>query len=363
MRPCPHLAPACFVGISVKILVLQDYLRSGGTERQALELTAGFRQAGQDALLVTFRPGGVLPVPEAVPRVALQKSDFTWDWFAPGLRSFVRRQAPDIVLAMGRMANCHLGLLSAKRRVATFRTGKSLPFLFRRSLAKADGVVANSAEAAGTLTAQYGVPADKISVIYNGLLATEASERQPQPKAPGVRILICVAMFRPEKNQRELIEIVAQLPAEPAWELWLAGEGPAKAECEALAKSLNVSDRVKFLGLVRDPRRLYRQAAIAVHASASEALSNFLIEAQAHGLPAVAYDAQGISETFLPGRTGWVIPRGDQTAFRTQLIRLMTNPSATLAAEAAAFAKERFDPASQIESYLALFRRMVNVGS
>ena len=37
-------------------------------------------------------------------------------------------------------------------------------------------------------------------------------------------------------------------------------------------------------------------------------MSNFVIEAQAHGLPAVVYDAQGIGECFLPGDTGFVIP-------------------------------------------------------
>ena len=61
---------------------------------------------------------------------------------------------------------------------------------------------------------------------------------------------------------------------------------------------------------------------IAVHASWSESLSNFLIEAQARGLPAVAYQAQGIAECFRPGETGWVIPRDDRDAFREAVVRL-----------------------------------------
>ena len=112
---------------------------------------------------------------------------------------------------------------------------------------------------------------------------------------------------------------------------------------------------------MRDPSPLYRAADLAVHASSSEALSNFLIEAQAHGLPAVAYDAQGISECFVPNRTGWMIPRYDRAAFHATVIRLMSEPPAIRtgrSTEARAFARETFDPARQVTAYLDLFQKL-----
>ncbi|MEY4088126.1 MAG: hypothetical protein RJB55_397, partial [Verrucomicrobiota bacterium] len=114
----------------------------------------------------------------------------------------------------------------------------------------------------------------------------------------------------------------------------------------------------RFLGYHADPAPLYAAADIAVHASWSEALSNFLIEAQAHGLPAVASSAQGIGECFLPGETGWEIPQGYRVAFRETLTRLMTEPAAERTRRvdrARAFARERFDPARQVRAYLDLF--------
>jgi glycosyltransferase involved in cell wall biosynthesis len=172
------------------------------------------------------------------------------------------------------------------------------------------------------------------------------------------QVLLCVAMFRPEKNQRELIEIVSNLPADPPWQLWLAGDGPSRAACEQWVAQHDLGARVKFPGFQRDPGPLYQAADYAVHASSSEALSNFLIEAQAHGLPVVAYEAQGIGECFMPGRTGWVIPRGERDAFRTAVTRLMTAPPADrarLAQEASAFARQTFDPQRQGAAYLELF--------
>ncbi len=168
-------------------------------------------------------------------------------------------------------------------------------------------------------------------------------------------------MFRPEKNQRELVEIAAGLPAGLDWQLWLAGEGPERAACERLVASRGLGARVKFPGFTPDPGPLYASADLAVHASWSESLSNFLIEAQARGLPCVAAEAQGVRECFLPDRTGIVVARGDHAAFRAALARLIAEPAearAARAAEARAFARATFDPSRQVAAYLDLFQRL-----
>jgi glycosyltransferase involved in cell wall biosynthesis len=353
----------------MKILILQDYLRSGGTERQCVLLANAFAAAGNDVALVTFRPGGALAgtVSSAVRRVTLQPFDLGLDWFAPGLISSVRKAAPDVILCLGRMANCHGWRLARFGPViATMRTGKALPTWFRRTLRAAAHVVANSEEARTTALNAAGLPSERASVIHNSLVfppsaATSRNEplRSALGASPATTVLLDVAMFRPEKNQRELLEIVAGLPAESDWQLWLAGDGPARSACEQRARELGAaSARIRFLGFHADPAPLYAAADVAVHASWSEALSNFLIEAQAHGLPAVASSAQGIRECFLPGETGWEIPQGDRVAFRETLTRLMTEPAAERTRRvdrARAFARERFDPARQVRAYLDLF--------
>lgn len=379
----------------MKITILQDFLRSGGTERQSILLANAFAAAGHATSLVTFRPGGAL-APTLAPAVGhrvLQPFDLRFDWFAPGLVGTVRQLAPDVVLCMGRMANCYAGRLQEKfpaiNVFATMRTGKPLPRLFCRSLAVVRHIVANSKDARDTVVKDHGVSLQKITVIYNSLVfpappdpapvsspgaAASSSSGGALPNAaprsalreqfgatPATTVLLCVAMFRPEKNQRELVEIVAGLPAGLDWQLWLAGDGPARAACEQLVAEKKLGARVKFPGFHRDPAPLYRAADLAVHASWSEALSNFLIEAQAHGLPAVAYEAQGIHECFIPGRTGWPIARDDRVAFRAALTRRMTEPPhsrVAAAASARAFARETFDPARQVAAYLRLFDRL-----
>ena len=119
---------------------------------------------------------------------------------------------------------------------------------------------------------------------------------------------------------------------------------------------------MRFPGFITDPSPLYAAADLAVHASRSEALSNFLIEAQAHGLPVVAATAQGIGECFLPGETGWMIPRGDHAAFRERLRDcLAAGPEvrARRGRAARAFARENFAPTRQVGAYLDLFARLL----
>jgi glycosyltransferase involved in cell wall biosynthesis len=359
----------------MKILVIQDYLRSGGTERQSLLLADAFA-AGHEVNLLTFRPGGPLagPANPAVARRALQPFDTGLDWFAPGLKRAVAALAPDVVLCMGRMANCYAGRLQEKfpatAVVATMRTGKRLPALYRRSLCRVRHIVANSRDTKLNLIAQYGLPDGKISVVYNSLvfpgdsgLERNAVWRARYQAGPGTVVLVCVAMFRPEKNQRELIEVAATLPEAPDWQLWLAGDGPARAACERLVAERGLGARVKFLGFLRDPSAVLSAADIAVHASGSESLSNFVIEAQAHGLPAVVCQAQGISECLLPGQTGWVLPAGDRAGFAARLQPLLADATYRRAcgARARAFARAQFEPGQQARAYLDLFARLVEL--
>lgn len=360
----------------MKIAVVQDHLRSGGTERQSVLLANGFARAGHDTTLLTFRPGGPLArtVANDVPHRSLQPFDLKADWFAPGLRRRLRTLAPEVVLCMGRMANCYAGGIQAELPesvvFATMRTGKPLPDRYLRALHAVRHIIANSREARTNLIQAYFVDPGKISIIHNSLVfPTEPTDVIEGPPArarlreqwgagPGTTVLLSVAMFRPEKNQRELIELVAGLPAGLDWQLWLAGDGPERAACAQLAAVRGIADRVKFPGFHANPKPLYFAADIAVHASASEALSNFLIEAQAHGLPAVAYEAQGIEECFIPGRTGWMIERGNRQAFRQEVARLgaaLPTVRASLADAARGHARCYFEPRRQMYAYLDLF--------
>jgi glycosyltransferase involved in cell wall biosynthesis len=360
----------------MKILVVQDHLRSGGTERQSILLARAFAAAGHPTTLLTFRPGGALSGElSGVSHRSLLSLDLHLDWFAPRLLRAVSVARPDIVLCMGRMANCYAGFIQQSSPgaavIGTMRTGKSLPWLFRRSLRQVRHIVANSHAAKQTLIDALRLPTPNITVIHNSLVfgAAAGETRNEALRAqwgagPDTLVLLCVAMFRRGKNQRELIDLAAGLPADVDWQLWLAGDGPTRAACEHRIAARHLGPRVKILGWQRNPSPLYLAADIAVHASSTESLSNFVIEAQAHGLPAVVYEVQGISECFLPGETGFALSRGNRVGFRCAIERLARATPAergVRSEQARAHAAATFDPQKHVREYLELFGRLAGV--
>ena len=355
----------------MKICILQDHLRNGGTERQSILLAQRFLAEGHATTLVRFRPGGTLSgLLGAVPNVVLQPFDCRLNGFAPGLIRRLRALDPDVILCMGREANRRGARLQRAfprtAVVATLRTGKPLSAGFRRSLHAVAHVVANSDASGDVLRAKHGVPAGRVSVIKNalvfppGTVVRDEALRTRHGAGPDTVVLLCAGMFRPEKNQSALLSIAARLPASPDWQLWFAGAGPAETACREHCARAGLENRVRFLGFQTDPAPLYRAADMAVLTSRSESLSNFLIEAQAHGLPAVAYAATGVAECLADGRSGRVVAMDDADGFLTALTPLITNAEtrARFGAEARDFARTAFDPAARARDYLALFAQL-----
>ncbi|MFH1496623.1 MAG: glycosyltransferase [Verrucomicrobiota bacterium] len=352
----------------MNICILQDYLRNGGTERQSILLAREFIAAGHPTTLVRFRPGGALEKTLGeVPSAVLQPFDCRLACFAPGLVRRLRALSPDVILCMGREANRRGARL---RRafpdtviVATLRTGKALPADFRRSLSTADRVVANSEASARRLREEFTLPADRVAVIKNALVFPPAQGdrnlalREQFGAGAGTVVLLCAGMFRPEKNQAALLRAATRLPRDADWQLWLAGDGPSLTGCRALAAKLGLDDRVRFLGFQSALSPVYRAADVAVLTSRSESLSNFLIEAQAHGLPAVAYAATGVDECIEDGVTGRVVAMDDERALLEALGALIADPvlRERQARHAAAFGCTAFQPEARAADYLRLF--------
>ena len=115
----------------MKIVIIQDFLRCGGTEKQSVLLVEYLQASGHQAHLITFRPGGLIKTKlQSGTRHSLQKFDTRLDWFAPGIGKFIRSISPDGIVCFGTMANCYAGILQRKfpaiKVISTVRSGKSL---------------------------------------------------------------------------------------------------------------------------------------------------------------------------------------------------------------------------------------------
>ncbi|MGY8696566.1 MAG: glycosyltransferase, partial [Verrucomicrobiia bacterium] len=247
----------------MRIAFIQDHLRNGGTENQTLHIAHGLASEGIETHVIVFRQGGILDDKadaSAFHLHFLNQGPLKTDWFAPRLETLLRSLGIDIVIAMGRMGNCHAGLLCRSKRpyriVATFRTGKTIPWLQRRALLKADHIIANSQEALSRIAKLYDIERPESTVIYNGCIRNIEPPTVSIQPAP-IR-LVSASMFRPEKKQQRLLRICKRLPEQINWRLTLAGDGSERSACITEAERLGLADRVDFPGLLSDPNALYQ---------------------------------------------------------------------------------------------------------
>jgi glycosyltransferase involved in cell wall biosynthesis len=171
--------------------------------------------------------------------------------------------------------------------------------------------------------------------------------------------LLFVGQLIPLKGVDLLLRAVALLP--PAVEINLVyHHGALEAELDALAASLNISDRVRFLGK-RSPVQLaalYQTSDLLVLPSASEALPSVITEAMLCGLPFVATAVGGIPEQ--AGGFGMLVWKRDAAEFARAIQHVLTNYDrfARTGEAMSRQARERFSISTMAERHLELYERL-----
>ena len=166
---------------------------------------------------------------------------------------------------------------------------------------------------------------------------------------------LVLAMGRLHQNKAfdVLIDALVDLPGH--W-LWLAGVGPLEAALRQQAGTAGVLDRVRFLGWRDDIPALLAAADIFVCPSRHEPLGNVVIEAWAHGVPAVACRAQGPSQLIEDEENGLLVPIDDARALVESVRRAgETEVARNLIAAGTAAYRRDFSQQTVVDAYLEFF--------
>lgn len=195
----------------------------------------------------------------------------------------------------------------------------------RRALSFTHGVVANSAATARALAADYGVPAQRITIAPPGTDRVSVTRRH----CTGPIALLAVGAVVPRKGYDVLIEALAGLLDLP-WHLTLVGDcsrDPATVErLKADIERNRLAPRVSMEGAAGAERLsgLYAASDLFVLASRYEGFGMAYAEAIAHGLPVIGTTAGAIPDTVSPD-AGLLIPPDDVPALAAALRRLIEN--------------------------------------
>jgi len=217
---------------------------------------------------------------------------------------------------------------------------KPRPFWLSRILAKK---TAKAITVSNVLRQQavddFAIPAERAQTIYNPIdvarfanPAVDARSRIRQEFELGETqsvITVCSRITtQPDKGQLASIRMFAKLCERPVDAvLMFVGDGPARSECEKLAQTLGVEDRVRFAGQRNDMPDILAAADIQlVPSMCEEAFSYVAIEPMCAKRPVIASNLGGTGEALGNGERGFLVNMKDVDSVVDVCERLITQP-------------------------------------
>ena len=207
-----------------------------------------------------------------------------------------------------------------------------------------------------------------VEVIYN-FIDSNYYRRKPNPAlsaqlAPaGEKLLLHISTFRPVKRILDCIEVLAQVRKEIPARLVMCGDGPERAEAEALAHKLGIGNQVEFVG--KQPQTQVRDylsiTDLLLLPSQTESFGLVALEAMACEVPVVATRVGGLPEVVEEGTSGYLFEVGDTIGMAATSIKVLSDKSEQnrLGAGGRSIAISRFSTSEIIPQYESLYQRLV----
>ena len=214
-----------------------------------------------------------------------------------------------------------------------------------------------------------------IEVIYNFIDAdyyrrapNDAVRRELAPG--GERIILHVSTFRPIKRISDCVRVLARMKelengsgSQFRVRLVMCGDGPERAEAEALAARLGVADLVSFVG--KQPQSQVREylsvADLLLLPSQSESFGLTALEAMASEVPVIATRVGGIPEVVEDNGCGFLFEIGDIERMASAALKVLKDDTERerLGARGREIAISNFTTDRIIPQYEHLYERLI----
>ena len=168
---------------------------------------------------------------------------------------------------------------------------------------------------------------EKVKVVHCGL--EEAFYDISIKPAKQNKKMICVGRLCEQKGQLLLVEAAVTLIKEGEdFELTLAGDGPMRADIEALIDKNGLAAKIKITGWISGDRvrQELLDSTVLVLPSFAEGLPVVIMEAMALARPVVTTYIAGIPELVIPGENGWLMPAGSLQALVSTMRQVLQTP-------------------------------------
>ncbi len=193
-----------------------------------------------------------------------------------------------------------------------------------------DGIITNTYSIKNEYDSYGWWDKDFVRVIHNGINTQINSNDTfnfenllpPQNKKPF--IVLSTGRLSRQKGFQHLVEAARSVVQQyPHVHFFIAGQGKLEHQLNSLIHRLHLQENVHLIGFQKSVSSLLNGADLFVLPSLYEGMPNSLMEALAHGLPAVSTKVNGVSELMLDGDHGSIIQPGDTTGLKKAIISLI----------------------------------------
>jgi len=256
-------------------------------------------------------------------------------------RKLIRKIKPDILHAhyagvngvIAALSGFHPFVLTAWGSDILIATkSKAVKLLVKFALKRADLITCDAVHMKEAMI-KLGVPNSKIKIIYFGV---DTQKFSPGPKNEELikklniendPIIISLRSFDPIYNVETLIRAIPLVLKEfPTAKFIIGGKGPEEQKLKKMAKSLEISDSIRFIGWILNnelPKYL-KTADIYISTSLSDAgISSCTAEAMAVGLPVVITNTGENEKWVEDNKSGFLIPVKNSEILAEKIICLL----------------------------------------
>lgn len=225
----------------------------------------------------------------------------------------------------------------------------------------------NSKQGATDYSKWLHFESDKFSVIHNGIdterfggVTNEEVRAYKRRLAIPDGCLLVGSVFRFYREKDPILWVKTAKILSQRFEnirFLIIGTGPMKTEIEKLSKKWKIDHLLHMPGIDKNPKVAVSSMDVFLLTSRQEGTPNVLIEAQLCGVPVVATNVGGVSDTVLDGETGWIVNRRTPKRLASAVTMLLSDEELREHAgtRAVQFSRERFDQNRMLDRTLNLY--------
>lgn len=349
----------------MKILViLKWFVKYNGTAKVAYELSKRFEENNNNVLIVSYKD---YVDPKWEHELKVYKLKYKGFFALREIRRIIHEFKPDII-----HSHDWIGLLGLSKDIPQVATNHSYwpKDLFLSTKHFVSGFVhgiphylklrlsSKVVSVSKYLQKQYEKLGIKSLVIYNGV-----DERFLKRPDENIELKHPSTLFvgrldnRKAKYLIQIIKLINNYYKNEEVYHYIIGP-PADKN---LVKKIKCMENVYYLGVVDDVKSYYYNADVLVFPSVFESFGLVPVEAQACGLPVVAFNVCSLGEIIKNGETGFLVKKGDLTSLVKKTIDILENDDLRkkMSKNAVKNVKERFMWDDKVDEYLRLFNSLI----